>query len=183
MLMHGEPLDRCDMSVGLMAALCVFAVLLQLFIAVGQTHLWIRREQRKKNRSSEVRNKSDLVCGKKLPLVPAFAWLILLWLTLWAVLVCLDIANSFNGVSTLLVGMIIVSYCVTALLLFLKFVSLGHNVIGVGGKWAAQQLGADQRRELTTFDTRGKIIVFMSLVALLGCFLSFCVFGFIFPNE
>jgi hypothetical protein len=183
-LMHGEPLDRCDASVTAMISVFAVTTCLQLFVALGQTHLWIGRERRKRLKNVDARNKKTFICGVKLPLVPALSWLAAVLFLLFAVLALLNIANTSNGAPTFFIGMIMVCYAIIALLLFLKFVSLGHNVIGAGGgKWAAQQLAAEQQSKLTKFDQTGRVIMFLAFAALLGCFLSFCVFGLIFPNK
>jgi hypothetical protein len=119
----------------------------------------------------------------KLPLVPAIAWLILFTLAMVMALTFTNIANTSNGGSTFLVGLIIVLYCISALLLFLKFVALGHNIIGIGSKWAGSQMPIESQNRLTTFDTAGTITVIIALGALIGCFLSFCVFGLASPNS
>jgi hypothetical protein len=183
-LLHEQPLDTCGMSVSVFTSLVVIVMATQLVITVGQTHLWLRRERRKGNRDAIARREA-MICGQRLPVVPALSGLTFLVLLVTWTLTGLNLVNSMNGGSNFITGVGFLLFAVINMLSLLKFVSLGYNIIGRGtaNKLASQHLGTERQANLRKFDTMGKITMFIGISSMLGTFLSFCVFGLIFPNK
>jgi hypothetical protein len=184
-LMLGEAPGRCDMSVGVTSGLVSLILFLQIIAATGQTHLWVRREQRaQRDSSSRSLDKPELFCGRRFPLVPINAWLNLAILAVLVGLILAGFANNSTGVLTFLLGLIITNYCLVCFMLLTKFISLGHNMLGSRkSKWAAQKLKDDNRISLTKLTPGGRVATIISILALTGSFVSFCIFGLIYPNK
>jgi hypothetical protein len=182
-LMHEQDPGRCDANLAVFAALAATSLSVQLIIAVGQAHLWLRRERRRKE---PVNSKERMVCGRRLPIVPVLAWVVLVSLLLVYLLVGLNIANTGNGGGTFFMGLILCLYGIINILLLVKFVSLGYNIImpSVSNKRAASlYVNKERQDQLKRFDIKGRINLTIGLLPFIAMVVLCCIVGLIIPNK
>lgn len=176
-LRFDTPPELCDMRVSGWLGIVISIASLRFAIAVGQTHLWVRRERRR--REKDTRDKRDFVCGSRVPLVPFVSWVSFIVLSLTAILISTNQANRYNGGSIALIGLGFAIPSVAHILFLFKFVSLSHRLLGRG------KLGAsiDQEGRLSTLGGFGKVLVFGAIIGIIGSVVSSLIIGLIFTNE
>jgi hypothetical protein len=165
--------------------LTVASLTMQFLIAMGQMHLWVRRE-RKRVEKDAAAAKKKLFCHRRLPIIPALSSLTLAAMLVTYPLVGLNIMNPANGVGVSMSGFILVSFGIMNFLLLLKVVALGYNIISPSkrqSKRTNQHLDAARQAQLRKFDTRGKIVIAIGLVSMAGAVVSCCIFGLILPGK
>jgi hypothetical protein len=169
------------------AALAAASLCMQLMIAVGQTHLWMRRERRRKETVAS--HKDRLMCGRRLPIVPLLAAGVSVVMIVMYALVGLNVVNTENGGGTFFLGLILALYGFTNILLLLKFVSLGSNIImpSVSKKRASAHqysfVNKERQAQLSKFDAKGKLNLALAVATFFGMGVCCCVIGLVVPNE
>ena len=152
----------------------VFTTGWHVLLGAGQLHLWLVREASSKGSSNSRKSAEDLFCGMKIPFVPAMTLVQAALLALFFGLTGSNVANGSNGMSSFLYAFLVLIIGAQCTLFLLKFVRLGHRLIGRGLKWTSSLAN---KRELSTFGGFGKTAVVLSCVSLASYFILFAVCG------
>ena len=100
-------------------------------------------------------------------------------MTIFFVLTGTDIANGPNGGAMFLYGLLVLLLGTSCLLFYSKFVRLGYRLVGKNSKW----ITSAEKEYMSTFGIGGKIVLILLTITAVGAISTFCVFGFIFPNQ
>lgn len=176
------PGEKCETNVATFVAPITIILLFQLIVVIGQFHLWYRREQhRSKVETAMSRfDKYRLVWGKRIPLVPSIGLFGFVALGIFVILTCNDLANDGNGVSTFLIGAVMLNYMLISLLFNEKLSSFHAKTLRVGSKVSA---AIKNDNLLISLDMNGRIAIFLCFLAMMGVAFSMCIFGLVFPGR
>ena len=170
----------CDVSIAVFISLAVGSTLVKLIVAIGQTLLWLRREAGMKKNPNDTRKKrADLICGKRLPVIPLMSWTGFIILVVWFTLMGLDIANRDNGLVMFFVGLFVSLYFLSALAYLQKFVALGHRIASPA-KWMRD---LDTSNSLSRFDNLERVSLVLCCIAAACCLICYCIIALVIPGE
>ena len=177
-LLFENPPLACDLIVPFWEFIIISVTLVKFLVALGQTDLWIRRHYRKEASSKA---NAEFYCGRRLPLGVLASWYMFLGLLAFAVSTITNYANSENGGSAFIYGIVWFGFSLYNLMALQKFVRLGHRLIGnAGKKWLTN---TDRNNRLAQFDIAGIISVVCAGIAIIGHSVAFCVLGLLYPNK
>ena len=170
-LMNNDPL-ACDVPTAAFIVVAIVVTILRIFASTQHTISWIKRS-RKESKATSKANRG------RLPIVPTLSWMLTFCYFLMFLLSGLNIANSKNGAAPMLFGIGWTFFAIISLLYLARFVSLGYR-IAVPTSRLGLLSGAEK---LARFDTKGKISLALSMVAIVVQFCFLCIVPFYFKVD
>lgn len=169
---YGNTPLACDMSVVGWHFVIIGCVVIKVVTAAGYIAMWTRRERLFRER--KVVRKTN---GSRIPVVPVLAcFAVAAYLT--GTVVSLTLNGAAPGALAWAYGFVFLVFGLTYLGYVIKFIRLGHRIMP-----RTRQVAAEDQAALSTMDLQGKVHVIITVIALLGQTICFCVLALVFAGD